>query len=186
MKITPRAQTLSVLVLLGLVTGLCGLPDLSSFWSGAPATFSPEVAGPSELSGLVPATVLEVVDGDTILVAIGDQTFRLRYIGIDAPETKHPTKPPDRLGPEATEVNRRLVGGKTVYLEKDVSETDRYGRLLRYVYLSDGTFVNAELVRLGYAQAISYPPDVKHQDLLTAMQRNAREAGRGLWGLTPP
>jgi endonuclease YncB( thermonuclease family) len=131
------------------------------------------------------AQVVEVVDGDTIKVDIGGEVHTVRYIGIDTPETKHPEKPVEWMGPEASATNRELVGGKTVYLEKDVSETDQYGRLLRYVFLADGTFVNAELVGQGYAQAISYPPDVKYQDTLTSMQREAREAANGLWGSTP-
>lgn len=133
----------------------------------------------------VEARVIEVVDGDTIVVSIEGQEFRLRYIGIDTPETKHPDRPIEWMGPEATEANRQLVEGKTVYLEKDVSEADQYARLLRYVYLADGTFVNAELVRLGYAQISTYPPDVKYEDLFLAMQQEARENDRGLWGATP-
>jgi endonuclease YncB( thermonuclease family) len=132
-----------------------------------------------------PARVIEVVDGDTIHVEIDGETYSVRYIGIDCPETVHPTEPVGWMGPEASEANRNLVAGETVYLEKDVSETDKYGRLLRYVYLDDGTFVNAELVRLGYAQVSTYPPDVKYQDLFLEMQQEAREAGRGLWGPTP-
>jgi micrococcal nuclease len=74
------------------------------------------------------------------------------------------------MGPEATDANRQLVEDRTVYLEKDVSETDQYGRLLRYVFLADGTLVNAELVRLGYAQSVTYAPDVRHQNLLLIFQ----------------
>jgi endonuclease YncB( thermonuclease family) len=88
------------------------------------------------------------------------------------------------MGPEATEANKRLVESKTVLLEKDVSETDRYGRLLRYVYMGD-IFVNEELVKQGYAQASMYPPDVKYADLFIAAQREARAAERGLWSAVP-
>jgi len=131
------------------------------------------------------AEVVRVIDGDTIEVSIDGEIYKVRYIGIDTPETVHPEKPVEWMGPEASAANKELVGGKTVYLEKDVSETDKYGRLLRYVFLADGTFVNAELVRLGYAQVSTYPPDVKYQDLFLEMQREAREAERGLWGPTP-
>jgi micrococcal nuclease len=131
------------------------------------------------------AQVVEVVDGDTIKVNIGGGIHTVRYIGIDTPETKHPDEPIEWMGPEASAANRELVGGQTVYLEKDVSETDQYGRLLRYVFLANGTFVNAKLVEQGYAQAVSYPPDVKYQDLLASMQQKARETARGLWGPTP-
>jgi len=89
------------------------------------------------------------------------------------------------MGPEASAANKALVEGKAVYLEKDVSDTDRYGRLLRYVFLADGTFVNGELVRQGYAQAITYPPDVKYQKLLRALEQEARSRGKGLWQPTP-
>lgn len=129
--------------------------------------------------------VVRIVDGDTIRVSVGGHVYTVRYIGIDCPETKHPRLPVQWMGPEATWANQELVRGKTVYLEKDVSETDRYGRLLRYVFLEDGTFVNAELVRRGYAQVSTYPPDVKYQDLFLQMQEEAREARRGLWGPTP-
>jgi micrococcal nuclease len=122
------------------------------------------------------ARVIKVVDGDTISVDIDGETYSLRYIGVDCPESG------DWMAAEATQANFDLVGGKTVYLEKDVSETDRYDRLLRYVYLADGTLVNAELVRLGYARAIAYPPDTKHQGLFDGMQQEAMKAGRGMWG----
>ena len=131
------------------------------------------------------ARVVSVVDGDTIWVEIDGEPFRVRYIGIDAPETGESGGPREWMSGEATETNRRLVDGRRVTLAKDVSETDRYGRLLRYVYLADGTFVNAELVRLGYATSVTFPPDVSEQPLLQEMERQAREARRGLWGATP-
>ena len=131
------------------------------------------------------AQVIKVVDGDTIKVEIDGTVYTVRYIGIDTPETVHPSKPVQWMGPEASEANKRLVEGQTVYLEKDVSETDRYGRLLRYIFLADGLFVNAELVRLGYAQVSTYPPDVRYQDLFLEMQQEAREAENGLWGAAP-
>lgn len=131
------------------------------------------------------AQVIEVVDGDTIKVEVDGTVYTVRYIGIDTPETVHPSKPVQWMGPEASEANRRLVEGQNVYLEKDVSETDRYGQLLCYVFLADGLFVNAELVRSGYAQVSTYPPDVRYQDLFLEMQQEAREAEHGLWGPTP-
>jgi len=86
----------------------------------------------------------------------------------------------EAFGIEAWQANRRLVEGKEVRLEQDVSETDKYGRLLRYVYV-DGVFVNAELVKQGLARAKAYPPDTKYQDYLEKMEAEAREAGRGMW-----
>jgi len=101
----------------------------------------------------------------------------VRYIGIDTPEIYPQSEP---FGREAWQANRRLVEGKRVRLERDVSETDKYGRLLRYVYV-DGVFVNAELVKQGLARAKAYPPDTKYQDYLRQMETEAREAGRGMW-----
>jgi micrococcal nuclease len=130
--------------------------------------------------GVVEATVVRVVDGDTIEVDIDRTSYKVRYIGIDTPETVHPQKPVECFGKEASEKNRELVEGKRVRLEKDVSDTDNYGRLLRYVWVDD-IMVNAELVRLGYAQVATYPPDVKYQDLFLKLQEQAREAWYGLW-----
>ena len=134
----------------------------------------------------VEALATRVVDGDTIEVEIEGESYKVRYIGIDTPELHHPTKPVGYYAQEAYEKNRELVEGKTVFLEKDVSETDRYGRLLRYVYVGD-VFVNAYLVQRGYALVSTYPPDVKYQERFLELQREAREGGRGLWGpiLTP-
>jgi micrococcal nuclease len=120
------------------------------------------------------AQVVRVIDGDTVELLGGD---RVRYIGIDTPETYGES---ECYGQEATARNRELVEGERVWLEKDVSETDRYDRLLRYVFV-DGVFVNAELVELGYARASMYPPDVKYADLFLSLQREAMEEDRGLW-----
>lgn len=133
---------------------------------------------------LTQAQVIEVIDGDTIKVLIGGRTHTVRYIGIDTPETVHPDEPVGWMGKEASDGNKALVEGKTVYLERDISETDKYGRLLRYAWIGD-SMVNAELVRLGLAQVSTNPPNVKYVDLLLRLQQEAREAGRGLWGPTP-
>lgn len=139
----------------------------------------PSAVAPPAL--ITEAKVIRVIDGDTIEVDIDGKSYKVRYIGIDTPETVHPTRGEEPYGKEACAKNRELVEGKVVRLEKDVSETDKYDRLLRYVWVSD-LMVNAELVRLGYAQVTTYPPDVKYQDLFLKLQREAREAGRGLWG----
>ncbi len=101
----------------------------------------------------------------------------MRYIGINTPEI-YPQL--EAFGIEARQANRRLIEDKEVRLERDVSETDKYGRLLRYVYVDD-VFVNAELVKKGLAWAKAYPPDTKYQDYLEKMEAEAREAGRGIW-----
>lgn len=121
------------------------------------------------------ATVTRVIDGDTIEVTFEDgRVERVRYIGIDTPERY------EDLSREATEANERLVAGKKVRLKRDVSERDKYGRLLRYVYVGS-LFVNAELVRQDYAAVATYPPDVKYADLFVRLQREAREKQVGLW-----
>ncbi len=128
------------------------------------------------------ATVTRVVDGDTIVVTIGSSEYRVRYIGVDTPES---TTRQECYGREAARFNRSLVNGQTVRLERDVNETDRFGRLLRYVYLPSGEMVNEILIREGYALARSFPPDVKYQERLRAAEREARQAQRGLWAACP-
>jgi micrococcal nuclease len=135
----------------------------------------------AEVDGLPSGFVDRVIDGDTIEVRIGQQLYKVRYIGIDTPETVDPRRPVGYFGEQASAKNKELVLYKTVYLERDVSDTDKYGRLLRYVYLSDKTMVNLELVRLGYAKASTYPPDVKFSMLFADAEREARNNGRGLW-----
>ncbi len=116
-----------------------------------------------------------MVDGDTIVVALGGAGgTKVRLIGIDTPERD------DCLFAAATERMRALVGGRSVKLVRDVSETDRYGRLLRYVYVGS-EFINATMVSEGFASAATYPPDVAHALELVALERAARLAKRGLW-----
>lgn len=127
-------------------------------------------------SGLVKVT--RVIDGDTIEIEGGE---RVRYIGIDTPETVDPRKPVQCFGVEASRKNKELVEGKEVRLEKDITDKDKYGRLLRYVWVGD-TLINLELVEQGFAYSYSYPPDIKHQDDFVKAEREARDAKRGLWG----
>ncbi|RPI32597.1 MAG: hypothetical protein EHM70_08540 [Chloroflexota bacterium] len=123
------------------------------------------------------ATVVRVVDGDTITVDIQGQEYKVRYIGIDTPESTTQVEP---FGKEASEKNREIVEGQTLLLVQDVSETDRFGRLLRYVFIGD-TFVNYELVRQGYANAVTYPPDIRCAETFATAENEARESGAGLW-----
>jgi len=106
---------------------------------------------------------------------------KVRYIGINAPETVDPRRKVECFGREASDFNVGLVEGKRVRLEKDVSETDRYGRLLRFVYLEDGGFVNEILVREGYAYASAYGPDIARKELFAEAEKDARKNRRGLW-----
>lgn len=140
---------------------------------------------PSIARGTAPFASLEgfvvrIVDGDTIHVRVGDRLEKVRYIGVNTPELHHPRRGAEPGGREARDVNRRLVDGQRVRLELDVRSRDRYGRLLAYVWRGD-LMVNEELVRRGYAQVMTVPPNVRYQDLFRRREREARESGRGLW-----
>ena len=151
-----------------------GTPILTAAPTQAHPTVTEGVAGACA-AGMEVARCVNVVDGDTIDVVLEGQEYRVRYIGIDTPET-----PNECYSQEAEARNRELVLGQTVCMEKDVSETDCYGRLLRYVHVGDW-FVNATLVREGYAFAATFPPDVAHAEDFLDLERQAREAGKGLW-----
>lgn len=138
------------------------------------------------------ANVSRVVDGDTIIVEINGTEERVRFIGVDTPETKHPKKGVEHFGPEASAFTKEKLDGKIVYLEKDVSDRDRYNRILRYVWLENPGSkytdedikekqFNAILVKEGYAKISTFPPDVKNQDLYKELEKEAREKERGLW-----
>jgi len=121
--------------------------------------------------------VSKVIDGDTIEVEGG---MKVRYIGVDTPETVHPLKGVQCFGRQATEKNKELVEGKKVRLEKDISETDKYGRLLRYIWIGN-QMVNEILVKEGFAFSSSYPPDIKYQERFRAAETDARVSNKGLW-----
>lgn len=123
------------------------------------------------------AVVSRVIDGDTIELSTGK---KVRYIGIDTAELTDGKRGTTCFGREAMEENTRLVLGQTVRLEKDVSETDSYGRLLRYVYVGD-MMVNEALVQHGFAQVATYPPDVRYQDRFSLAGEQARRENNGLW-----
>ncbi len=148
-----RIIPLILLLVLGLLVGGC------------------QTSGRTGQSGL--AHVMRVIDGDTIVVNLDGRNYKVRFIGIDTPERGRP------YYWEATQKTREMVLGKDVRLVKDVSETDKYGRLLRYVYVDD-KFVNAELVKQGYALQFTLPPDVKYADLFRKLAAEAREKGVGL------
>lgn len=145
-------------------------------------TFKPQTAPANP--NLVLARVIRIIDGDTIEVDLGEGNKKtVRYIGIDTPETVDPNKDVQCFGKEASAKNKELVGNGIVGLEKDVSETDRYGRLLRYVYMGD-LFINQVLVSEGYAHTSSYPPDIRYQDKFLQAEQQARASNKGLWGST--
>ena len=145
--------------------------------TAAPSPDASPSATPNALRGGVLATVVSVVDGDTIKIEGGEI---VRYIGVDTPETVDPRRPIECFGKEASGKNKELVQGKVVELEKDVSERDRYGRLLRYIWIGD-TMVNEVLVREGFARVATFPPDVKYVERFLAAEQAAREENKGLW-----
>jgi micrococcal nuclease len=124
--------------------------------------------------------VTRVPTGDALYVAVGRVIETVRYIGIRRPEIVHPTRGREPYEEVAREANRQLVEGKWVTLTLDAQQRDRYGQLLAYVYVGN-RFVNAELVHQGYAEAATYPPNVRYQDYFLGLERGARAAGRGLW-----
>lgn len=145
------------------------------------ATYTPTPTPSATLK--IPTIVTRVIDGDTIEVNIAGTIYRIRYIGIDAPELNDKRPEFNVLAQEATSYNRQLVEGKIVTLEKDVSETDKYGRLLRYVHV-DNILVNGEVIRQGLAWAIVYEPDTKYRDYLENLEKEAKQSSRGIWAVT--
>jgi len=161
-------------------------PDAAATWTAVALTAFPPtptpVGGepipgtpvPTPIPGADYASVTYVIDGDTIDVSLGGQDVRVRYIGVNTPERGEP------CFDEATAANRALVEDRIVALVRDVSETDRYGRLLRYVYVGE-VFVNAALVEAGWAEARRYPPDTLHADAFDALENSARATNLGCW-----
>ncbi|WAW14571.1 thermonuclease family protein [Peptostreptococcus equinus] len=149
-----------------------------------------------ENNTFVEAKVSKVVDGDTIEVLVNNQTYKLRMIGIDTPETFHPSKSVQFYGKEASDFTKNNLSDKTVYLQKDVSDTDKYGRLLRYVWIARPSsnepsqeeiitsMYNAKLVKEGYAHASTYQPDSKYSSIFASLQNEAQSKSLGLWNQT--
>ena len=151
---------------------------------------------PHKPHGLAPASVVRVVDGDTIIVHLGDgRSARVRLIGIDSPEL-HPSEKLRRdaqrsgkdaaaiqaLGAKAADFTRKRLDGRKIEIERDATALDRYGRTLAYVWVGDELF-NMLIVREGYAGLMTIPPNVKYAETLAACHRTARESHRGLWAL---
>ncbi len=129
-------------------------------------------------------SVTKVVDGDTIKVIIDGKTETIRLLGIDTPEVVDPRKPVQCFGKQASEKTKELLTGKLVVLEADQTQGDRdkYGRMLRYIYLEDGTFINEVLIRQGYAHEYTYQSNpYTYQEQFREAEKEAREQKRGLW-----
>lgn len=150
---------------------------------------SPPIATNSAVIGAVigiegeRALVTKVIDGDTIVV---NDKSTVRFIGVDTPETVDPRRPVGCFGKEASNEAKQLLSGQEIILQKDVSDTDKYGRSLRYIFLpleNDRLlFVNDYLVREGFAKVLTYPPDVKYNEQFRQAEKEAKESKRGLWG----
>jgi micrococcal nuclease len=140
-------------------------------------------AGPSDPADDALPTVVEVVDGDTIVVRFGRGRETVRLLGVDTPETKHPTKPAECFGKEASEYTAALLPrGTTVTLARDTEERDAFGRLLAHVFRTDGLFVNHEIVAQGFAATLVIPPNTAYSRELREAERRAKASGLGLWG----
>lgn len=140
--------------------------ELASEFECIPTTEDPQIA-----------KVVSVIDGDTIKIELNNQKTNLRYIGINAPELDSEEKD---LAEQALQFNKEFVENQTITLYRDTSETDRFGRLLRYVFV-DGVFVNYELIRMGFARQRDYPPDSACKDLFLKAQQEAISMQRGIW-----
>ncbi len=141
-----------------------------------PVSAGPTLPAPTPLPpGAELASVTYVIDGDTIDVSLGGQDVRVRYIGVNTPERDEPCYA------EATQANRDLVEAQIVTLVPDISNTDRYGRLLRYVYVGS-VFVNLELVAAGWAESVRYEPDTAQADTFDALEASAAALQLGCWG----
>jgi micrococcal nuclease len=183
----------------GLVVATLALGAFVASACAMPATFGPPRSAPARAPTSVlgapdhptgptrDATLVRVVDGDTIRVMVDGTEERVRYIGMDTPELNESSKAtPEPYAEAATTANATLLAGADrLVLERDISERDRYGRLLDDVWVERNgtwTLVDLELVAQGFAQVATFPPDVKYVDVLLAAERDARDAGRGLWG----
>lgn len=129
------------------------------------------------------AAIVRIIDGDTIVVSLGGKEEKVRLIGVNTPETVDPRKPVECFGKEAKEYMKQLLSGKKVRLEADTTqqERDRYGRLLRYIFLENGLLVNQVLIRDGYSYEYTYDLPYKYQSEFKKAETDARNAGRGLW-----
>lgn len=162
-----------ILVALLLAAGAAGATAGGALESGE----EPAAGNRDAASG----RVVKVVDGDTIHVQVAATREKVRYIGVDTPETVKPGTPVQCFGEQASEFNHDLVEGESVRLRYDRELRDAYGRLLAYVYVGE-TFVNAELVAGGYARTLEIEPNTSEAGLLGRLQSEASAAGRGLWG----
>jgi endonuclease YncB( thermonuclease family) len=177
---------LVVLLLVVLVAGCEGLvQDVGGGGGRAPAdletTAAERAAWPDPPKDAVAAKVQRVVDGDTFVATVKSRRERIRVIGVDTPESVDPNRPDEPYGEEASKFAKHYLDGATVRLAGDAEPRDRYGRMLAYVWLRDGTFWNALLAAEGYAQQLTIPPNVTYAPLFRRLVAEARRNNRGLW-----
>lgn len=165
------------------ITAALLVPLLLAACATMPAAPPARADAPHPPAALPQGTVVRVVDGDTVDVAIGGEVERVRLIGIDTPETVRPNTPIECFGKQASAFTGQLLGGQTVAIEADPSQDsrDKYGRLLAYLWLADGRMANMELVAGGYAYEYTYDQPYKYQAQFRQAQREAQAAQRGLW-----
>jgi endonuclease YncB( thermonuclease family) len=169
----------------GLVDGLGGGGNGRGGPTRAPGdlttTSAERASWPDAPRDAVPAKVQRVSDGDTFVATVKGRRERVRVIGVDTPESVSPNQPDEPYGEEASDFARHHLDGETVRLAGDAEPRDRYGRMLAYVWLEDGTFWNALLVAEGYAQQLTVPPNVTYERLFRRLAGEARREDRGLW-----
>ncbi|HEU4900310.1 MAG TPA: thermonuclease family protein [Actinomycetota bacterium] len=169
----------------GLVEGIGGGGNGRGGAARAPAdlttTKAERASWPSAPKDAVPAKVQRVSDGDTFVATVKGRRERIRVIGVDTPESVSPNQPDEPYGEEASDFAKHYLDGETVRLAGDAEPRDRYGRMLAYVWLEDGTFWNALLVAEGYAQQLTVPPNVTYERLFRRLVSEARREDRGLW-----
>ena len=191
-RLLRRRLVLRLLCVLALVlaAGCEGLPeDIGGGGGGgarrAPAdlttTRTERAAWPDAPEDAVSAKVQRVSDGDTFVATVKGRRERIRVIGVDTPESVSPNQPDEPYGEEASDFAKHHLDGETVRLAGDAEPRDRYGRMLAYVWLEDGTFWNALLVAEGYAQQLTVPPNVTYERLFRRLVSEARREDRGLW-----
>ncbi len=185
-----RRRLLLVVSLLGLVlvvlAGCQGIVEDGGGGTGrAPADLTTSkaerAAWPNAPKDAVSAKVQRVSDGDTFVATVKGRRERIRVIGVDTPESVAPNQPDEPYGEEASDFAKHYLDGETVRLAGDAEPRDRYGRMLAYVWLEDGTFWNALLVAEGYAQQLTIPPNVTYERLFRRLVSEARREDRGLW-----
>jgi micrococcal nuclease len=182
--IRPRAAIVALLALATIALGGTALPGCATATPTHPAASAVTSGRTTGVGAAGSATVVRVVDGDTIVVRLGGHDERVRFIGVDTPETVSPVKPVQCYGHQASDHTKQLLPpGTPVHLERDVEARDVYGRLLAYVWRSsDRLFVNLELARDGYASLLTIAPNEAHVTELSAAVASARDRGLGLWG----